>query len=495
MVLVLLHSDGESKFYFRGRTKYVKMTYRLGIIIVSFGFLGGGFHLAAQDDHLANEAFRIKSLYETALRSGQSYIWLRDMAMLAGHRLTGSEGAAVAVEYAKQVLDTLGLDSVWLQPCKVPRWTRGEKEIVRIRNSSSMGTVELHALALGNSVGSGPHGVEAEVIEVLNLDSLRLMPESQVRGKIVFFNRPMDETLINTFHAYGRAVDQRWAGPKVAAGKGAVGAIVRSMTTSMDDIPHTGSTEYSLTGSNIPAVAISTHDAELLGNLLERETVRLYIRTTCMMLDSVISHNVIGQIKGQGRPDEIILVGGHLDSWDVGHGAHDDGSGCMQAMDVMYLLRISGYVPQRTIRCVLFMNEENGLAGAKAYAENSNKAGEFHLAAIESDAGGFRPLGFGCSSQSPLQEAYLRSVNTWWNLLEPYGLMLSPGGGGADIGPLRSQGGMLFGMRVDSQRYFDYHHTHEDTIDKVHPRELKIGAAAMASLVTLLDSFAVRVYE
>jgi hypothetical protein len=267
------------------------------------------------------------------------------------------------------------------------------------------------------------------------------------------------------------------------------------MTTSLDTIPHTGSTDYDTAGINIPAVAISTLDANLLSELLKQESIRLYMRTTCVMADPAISYNVIGEIRGSELPDEIILVGGHLDSWDVGHGAHDDGSGCVQAMDVLYLIRKTGYIPRRTIRCVLFMNEENGLAGANAYAKASNENGEFHLAAIESDAGGFRPLGFGCSAESHLQEAYLRSLSDWWNLLEPYGLVLSPGGGGADIGPLRSQGGMLCGMRVDSQRYFDYHHTQEDTVDKVHPRELKLGAAAMAALVTLLDTFAIRLYE
>lgn len=452
-------------------------------------------HLQSQDHQWDIEAFRIKSIYDTALRYGQCHIWLHDMAYQAGPRLSGSEGAAKGVDYTKSVLDTLGLDSVWLQPCTVPRWIRGEKEVVQIRKSPSVGTLELHALALGNSIGSGPLGVEGEVIEVHSLDSLRSMPESIVKGRIVFFNRPLDETLINTGHAYGGAVDQRWAGPRLAAEKGAIAAVVRSMTTALDHIPHTGSTEFKRDDQNVPAVAISTMDAELLSQLLKRERVSLYIRTTCAMLDSVTSYNVIGQITGQERPDEIILVGGHLDSWDVGHGAHDDGSGCVQAMDVMYLIRKTGYMPRRTIRCVLFMNEENGLSGARTYAAESSASGEFHLAAIESDAGGFRPMGFGCAAESPLQEAYLRAVNSWWHLLEPYSLTLQAGGGGADIGPLKSQGGMLFGMRVDSQRYFDYHHTHEDTVDKVHPRELKLGAAAMASLVTLLDTFALRIYE
>ncbi|MDX1408134.1 MAG: PA domain-containing protein, partial [Saprospiraceae bacterium] len=260
------------------------------------------------------EAFQVKAIYDEVLRNGQCYQWLAHLTTRIGHRLSGSAGAAAAVEYTRQMLDTLGLDSVWLQPCIVPRWHRGDKEIVRIVNAPSIGTHELRGIALGNSVGTGPDGVTAEVIEVLSLDELRQLPDDAVQGRIVFFNRPLDVTLVNTFQAYGRAVDQRGAGPVVAARKGAVAAIVRSMTTGLDDVPHTGATRIDPDGANIPAVAISTNDAELLGGLLKKEAVRVYIRTTCRMLEPVQSYNVIGQINGSERPDEIILVGGHLDS-------------------------------------------------------------------------------------------------------------------------------------------------------------------------------------
>ncbi len=460
-------------------------------ILLSIALVGMTVSLSSGQDTPDSEAFRIKQIYDTALLHGQCYSWLSDLTNNIGHRLSGSRNAAAAVAYVKQVLDTLDLDSVWLQPCTVPQWVRGEHEIVRVIWPSG-DSKELHALALGNSVGTGPGGIEGEVLEVLSLDALREIPDSLVSGKIVFFNRPLDVTLISTFNAYGRAVDQRWAGPHLAAEKGAVAAVVRSMTTSTDDVPHTGSSDYRPDGPNVPSVAISTRDADYVSQLLKQMPVQLFIRTTCAHLDSVTSYNVIGQINGSKHPDEIILVGGHLDSWDVGQGANDDGSGCVQAMDVMYLLHKTAYVPSRTIRCVLFMNEENGLGGGRAYADSSNRAGEFHLAAIESDAGGFLPLGFGCSAESPFQEIYLRDMSTWWNLLEPYGITMSTGGGGADISNLRSQGGMLIGMRVNSQRYFDYHHTMEDTLDKVNPRELKLGAAAMTALVSLLDKFATR---
>jgi hypothetical protein len=452
------------------------------------------WHTEATCQDRGADAFTVQSIFETALKDGQCYHWLETLTKDVGHRLGGSENAAAAVSLTDDILKTLELDSVWLQPCRVSQWRRGEQEIATI-TSASAGTVKLHALELGNSVGTGAEGIAGEIVEVHSLDALNALSDGAVRGKVVFFNRPMEKGLVNTFHAYGRAVDQRSAGPRAAADRGAVAAVVRSMTTALDTFPHTGSTDYRPNGLNIPAIAISTIDAEILSDLLESEKVQMFIRTTCEMRDSVTSYNVIGEIRGSERPDEIILVGGHLDSWDVGEGAHDDGAGCVQAMDVMYLLRRIGYVPRRTIRCVLFMNEENGLAGGKTYARESNAANEFHLAAIESDMGGFLPLGFGMSAEGTLQEQYYRGNQEWWGILEPYGLGLSPGGGGADISSLKSQGGMLFGMRTNAQRYFDYHHTAEDTFDKVHRRELRLGAAAMTALVFLLDKYAERQHE
>jgi hypothetical protein len=299
----------------------------------------------------------------------------------------------------------------------------------------------------------------------------------------------MDVTLINTFSAYGRAVDQRGSGPVEAAKKGAVAAIVRSMTNKLDDVPHTGSTGISDEGYNIPSVAISTNDAEVLGRLVRREKVRVFIRTTSRMHGPVESYNVIGQINGAERPDEIIAVGGHLDSWDLGQGAHDDGSGCMQSIEVLRTLKAMDYQPRRTIRCVMFMNEENGLAGATTYAAISNEKNEFHIAAIESDAGGFTPRGFNCAADEGLLEQYLASISNWWDVIDGYDLYLQPGGSGADIRALQSQGGILFGLRPDTQRYFDFHHTSDDTIEAVNARELKLGAAAMTSLVYMLDNY------
>ncbi len=442
------------------------------------------------DNNNEQDAFFIRKIYDQALTNSKCYDWLYHLSENIGGRLAGSPQAAAAVEYTRQELELLGLDSVWLQPCMAPHWKRGEKEQVRIVNSNKMGTIELNGVALGNSIGTGPMGITAEVIEVKSLDEVAQLGRENIEGKIVFYNRPMNPTHIRTFHAYGGAVDQRGNGPTKAAEYGAIATVVRSMTTELDNTPHTGSTRYNEDGkNNIPAVAISTNDAELLSRLLKEETIRVFIRTTCEMLEPVRSYNVVGEIKGSENPDEYIIVGGHLDSWDLGGGAHDDGAGCVQSMNVLHLMKQMNYQPRHTIRCVLFANEENGLAGGKAYADEANKNGEFHLAAIESDAGGFTPRGFRCEAHEEVFKEKLPKVTRWLPLLEPYGLSLSTGGAGADISPLKSQKGMLFGLAPDSQRYFDYHHTEKDRIEAVNKRELELGAAAMLSLVYLLDSY------
>ncbi|MCB0375451.1 MAG: M28 family peptidase, partial [Sinomicrobium sp.] len=257
----------------------------------------------------------------------------------------------------------------------------------------------------------------------------------------------------------------------------------------LDDVPHTGSLRYDPEYPAIPAIAITTNDAETLSGLVAEEPVRVYMRSGSRMLSEKPSYNVIGEIKGTEYPEEIILVGGHLDSWDLGEGAHDDGSGCVQSMAVLQTLRQIDYRPKRTIRCVLFMNEENGLAGGRTYWEKSNEAGEYHMAAIESDRGGFTPRGFTCEGNDDVFKKKFRKVNRWLPLLEPYGLSLSPGGSGADISGLKGQGGLLFGLYPDSQRYFDYHHTDADRFEAVNKRELELGAAAMTALVYLLDKY------
>lgn len=445
--------------------------------------------LTAQESEEDKDAFFIKEIYNTTLTQASCYDWLHDLSTLHGGRLAGSPQAASGVEYTRQMLDTLGLDTVWLQPCMVTHWERGEKEQVRIVNSSIMGTVDLGGLALGNTVGTGPKGLTAEVIEVQGLDELEELGRTQIEGKIVFFNRPMDPTQLRTFSAYGGAVDQRVYGAARAARFGAVGALVRSLTTRVDDFPHTGVSVYEDGTPQIPFIAISTQDANLLSQLASQEKVRVFMRSTSQPMGEKPSFNVIGEIRGSEFPDEIILVGGHLDSWDVAGGAHDDGAGCVHAMQVMQTIKRLNYRPKRTIRCVLFMNEENGLKGALKYAEASNAKGEFHLAAIESDAGGFTPRGFSCTGEESVFVDQLKSLIPRFSLLESYGLYLEPGGAGADINPLKSQKGLLIGFRPDSQRYFDFHHAENDNIEAVNKRELELGAAAITGLLFLLDKY------
>ena len=457
-------------------------------LILAFFIFFSFFNLMGQEEK-NEDAFFIRSIYDAALTEGKCYNWLTHLTTKIGGRLAGSPQAAAAVEYTRQMLDSLGLDSVWLQPCMVPHWVRGDKEQVRIVNSKTMGSLDLNSLALGNSVGTAKEGISAEVIEVISLDEVEKLGRENIEGKIVFFNRPMDPKQIRTFNAYGGAVDQRVFGASKAAQFGAVAVLVRSMTTRLDDYPHTGVLVYDEKIDKIPALAISTNDSELLSNLLKKETIRVFMKANCQKFADVQSYNVIGEIKGNEFPDEIILVGGHLDSWDVGNGAHDDGAGCVHAMDVMQLIKRLNYKPKRTIRCVLFMNEENGLAGGLEYANVSNNKNEFHLAAIESDAGGFTPRGFSCDGDETIFNEKFKTVVEWLPLLEAYDLTFKVGGSGADIGPLKSQKGLLFGFRPDSQRYFDYHHTELDNIDAVNKRELELGAAAITSLVYLIDKY------
>lgn len=443
--------------------------------------------LIGQTPTTDEDAFFVKKIHDTALQEGNCYDWLHFLTTRIGGRLSGSPQAAAAVNYTYQMLDTLGLDSVWLQPCMVPHWIRGEKELVRIAHSA-MGSVDLNALALGNSVGTGPNGLSADVVEVQSFEELQQLGTA-IKGKIVFFNRPFDPTHINTFAAYSGAVNQRGNGPSEAAKYGAIGVVVRSMASNLDDIPHTGGLIYKEGLPKIPAVAISTNDAEMLSSLLQQGAVSVFMQTNCQMLEDKLSYNVIGEIKGSEYPDEILLVGGHLDSWDVGQGAHDDGTGCVQSMDVLHLLKTLNYRPKRTIRCVLFMNEENGLRGGRAYAAAAKQKNEFHLAAIESDRGGFTPRGFTVDGAKDVFAKRFPLLQPWLSILEPYGLRIKKGGGGADISPLKNQKTLLIGFEPDSQRYFNYHHTAADVFTTVDKRELELGTAAITSLIYLIDKY------
>ena len=448
-------------------------------------FLGVNLTVFAQ----SSDESTIKQLFDEALSKGKSYEMLYDLSVNIGPRLSGSPGAAASVEWSRHMMEDFGFDSVWLQPVMVPHWVRGIKEIGRI-NSKKMGTVEVNVCSLGGSVGTGPSGIAASVVEVKSFDELKSLGTKGVQGKIVFFNRPMDPTKINTFAAYGGAVEQRANGASEAAKYGALAVLVRSMGSNLEDYPHTGSMRYAPNIVKIPALAISTRQAELLSKLLKDEKdLQFYMENHSVTLEDAPSFNVVGEIRGREFPKEIIVVGGHLDSWDLGQGAHDDGAGCVQSIEVLRLFNAIGYKPKRTIRAVMFMNEENGLRGGLKYAELAEKNKENHVAAIESDRGGFVPRGF----TVPSEEKAKAKVRSWKPLLEPYGLSdFSQEGGGADIGPLANQGVALIGFLPDSQRYFNFHHTAEDTIDKVDKRELELGSASMAALVYLIDKYGLK---
>jgi hypothetical protein len=429
----------------------------------------------------------IKMIYNKALREQQSYGWLEELCMDIGHRLSGSPQAERAVKWADSLMRALKFN-VYRQECMVPFWSRGPKEQAWIVTRDNK--IEVPILALGGSVATPPEGIKAKIVEVKSFDELDVLGKTgQVRGKIVFFNKIMDPAYINPFEAYGEAVRYRWEGAMRAARHGAAAVVVRSMTTAIDDFPHTGSMGYNDTTLKIPACAISTRAAETLSKFrIGNPDLEFHFIQQPKSGPDVKSYNVIGEIKGTEKPDEIIVVGGHLDSWDVGHGAHDNGTGCVQAIEALHLLKSLNIPLKRTVRVVMFMNEENGGRGGAKFAELARKNKEKIIAAIESDAGGHTPRGFSFKGDARKIEKAMR----FRNYFAPYLADLwGPGYGGADINHLEDLGTLLIGFRPDSQRYFDYHHSQNDTFDKVHPRELALGSASMAALIYLLSQYGV----
>lgn len=435
-----------------------------------------------------NDEKQIGALYGQSLTHGKSYEWLDYLSNQIGGRLSGSLNAERAVEYTRKELEALGLDKVWLQPVMVPKWTRGVREYGYIESAPGKIT-PVNICALGGSVATPYGGLRGEVIEVNGIAQLQRLSKEEVEGKIVFLNEPMDPLHINTFKAYGGCANQRYSGAMEAGKLGATGVIVRSLNLRLDDLPHTGSMSYGdlPEEKRIPAAAISTKDAELLSTIIKLDPgISFYFSQKCRVFPDAQSFNVIGEITGTEYPEEIITIGGHLDSWDLGDGAHDDGAGCVQSMEVLRLLKETGYKPKRTIRVVLFMNEENGLRGAKKYAEVAQQKGENHLFALESDSGGFTPRGFSFDCR----DDQFQQIAGWKSLFEPYLIHLfEKGGSGADIGPLKNGETVLAGLRPDTQRYFDHHHAANDTFEHVNKRELELGAATMASLVYLVDKY------
>ncbi|MCB9832874.1 MAG: M20/M25/M40 family metallo-hydrolase [Planctomycetes bacterium] len=426
----------------------------------------------------------VRDIVKHALKDGQAYESLADLCRRAPKRLSGSPGSAAAVALAQAMMKSAGFENVRLEPVMVPHWEPGDLARVRVLTPARGITTPLPIVPLGGSVATPADGIEAEVVEVPSIEALRALEPATVRGKIVYFDRPMDPTMITTFQAYGGAVKQRTLGAVEAGKLGAVAVLIRSVTTLKDDEPHTGAMRYDDGVPRIPAAALSYLAADRLSALIARgEPVRLALELDCKWFEDEQSYNVVGEIVGREKADEVLVVGGHLDSWSIGDGAHDDGAGCMQSVEALRILLRLGLKPRRTIRCVLFMNEENGLRGGTAYHLAHREEMAKHVLALEADAGGFTPRGFSTDARPEgkriLEEIARLLVNV--DADKVWG-----GGGGADISPMAADGVPLVGYRPDSHRYFDVHHSRHDVFASVNERELELGAACMASLLYIV---------
>jgi len=440
--------------------------------------LAGGLNTSASEDSLF-----IRKIYNEALENGEAYENLRSLCKDIGARITGSAEAKMAVVWGKNLLDSYGFDNVYLQEIKVPHWERGTKEAAWIVSEDGE-IIKMHIIALGGSVSTNGL-IEGEVLEVQTLEELAALGEEKVKGKMVFFNRPFDQKLIQTFKAYGGCVDQRHGGTNLASKLKAKGVVIRSMASSTDIHPHTGSMHYDAGVDSCAGAAISTVDADILTEWLKKGKVIFKMEMDCRHYEDEISHNVIAEMTGH-EDDKIITFGGHLDSWDVGEGAHDDGAGIVHSIEALRILKKLGYNPHHTLRCVLFMNEENGNFGGKSYAEIAKENKEDHICAIETDRGGFLPVGFDIQG-NPDQ---VSDIQKFAPLLRAFSLYkFDKGYSGVDIRPLMNYYPEMvqLGMAISSQRYFEYHHAETDVFENVNKRELHLGAAAMAAMIYLMD--------
>lgn len=444
--------------------------------LFTFNFLSFAF---------SQDSVVIKKISDEIFVSGQVYKNEEYLCKKIGARLTASANAEKAVQWTYNLMKSYNFDTVYLQEVMVPHWVRGEKEVGRVSSAIESTTVSI--TALGGSIATPKDGITAEVVEVKDFDELKKLGEKGVKGKIVFYNHPFDVKMILPFQMYGEAGKYRYAGASEAARYGAVASIVRSMTNYVDEYPHTGAMGYNDSLPKIPACAISTKDAEYLSSVLKKTGKAIfYLKMNCETLPEVKSYNVIGDIKGSEHPEEIIVVGGHLDSWDLAEGASDDGTGVMQSIEVLRTLKKIGVKPKRTIRAVMFMNEENGLKGGKEYAEQAKKKNEKHILALESDAGGFTPRGFTMT----MSEEKKDKIRKWKDYFYPYGAYdFTRKGGGADISPLEKQGVSLMELSPDNQRYFIIHHTARDTFEQVNERELEMGAIVMTMMVYFVSEY------
>ena len=430
------------------------------------------------------DSLTIRKIYSYHLTQSKSYTNLHTLCKDVGARLSGSKQSIKAVEWAKKAMICAGADTAYLIPCMVPHWVRGQKEKCEVYTGSSQ--LSLSVCALGGSIATPIQGIKAKVIEVSSFEELDKLGIEKIKGNIVFYNVSFDQEFIHTGNAYGKAVKYR-SGASMAAKYGAIASLTKSMTTSDNDFPHTGMMKYdSLVKQKIPAFAISAKGAERLKSLLaENKNLEMYLYDDCKTLPDEPSYSVVGEIYGKEIANEVIVVGGHLDSWDLGEGAHDDGAGIVQSIELLAAFKNLGIKNKRTIRCVAFMNEENGTRGGTTYSAYAAKETKKHIAALESDMGGFSPQAIGVDAKQDTLLYYKK----WQPLFDPYFVFIKQGGGGVDISKLIKLGVVQFSLDPDSQRYFDFHHSADDTFEHVNKRELELGAAAISSFIFLLDKY------
>lgn len=423
----------------------------------------------------------VNQIIKRCLIDSKGYSWLKELCEI-GPRLSGSQNSMKAIKWAESKMKKLGFDSVWLQPVYVPHWERGKLEKAFIRSSQKFINKKLTITAFGGSISTPKNGITGKVIEVHSLEEVSKL--SDAKGKIIFYNRPFDNSLVSTMEAYGKAVDQRVNGAIEAAKVGAVAVLVRSIQSNYDNNPHTGVMKYAENVTKIPSAAISVIDADFLSNAIKKEpNLEVTIKLDCKTFDDALSYNVIGEIKGTEFPNDIIVVGGHFDSWDKGCGAHDDGASCMQSIEAVELFKRLNIKPKRTLRTVLFINEENGLRGAIEYGKYSSTSKENHIAAIEADRGAASPRGFFVTTDS----LTFQKLQTWLPILSKSKIdWIRKGSSGADVGQIKNAKA-LFGYVPDDQRYMDYHHSNNDVLSAVHPREMELGSASMAILLYLIS--------
>ena len=455
------------------------------LVIIFFQFIVTA--LIAQPE----DSVFIRKIYTESLTNGKSYEDLRKLCKNIGNRISGSKQANKAVDYTYQLMKDYGFDTVYKQQIMVPNWKRGKKQELLIRdlnnhqpNQEPMAVYKPKITALGGSVGTAGL-MSGDVVMVNSFDELKLLGKDKINGKIVFFNIKWEHYHIHTFKGYGSCVVQRSIGADAASKFGAKAVMIRSVTPANDENPHTGSLHYTDSVARIPAFAVSTNYADKIeASINKGHKIIAEVQMNCEWKADTISYNVIGELKGLKNPENIIAVGGHLDSWDIGEGAHDDGAGCIHSIEAVRLLKTLGYVPNNTLRVIMFMNEENGLRGGKHYAQVVKNKNEKHIAAIESDAGGLVPRGF-----STEKEEYVNALKKFAPIFKPYGLhYFEKGGSGADVGQMSgSTDGALIGFVPDSQRYFDYHHAATDVFENIHKRELELGCASISTLMFLID--------